>query len=170
MKVNKQNPIIHFLQCLIQHYDPDRYWRYRKKVMTPTGSKFNLALNYIRLMYIKWCDAYNSATLGTDIGRGAQFASVPDFPHGLNNIIINPNAKIGKNACIFHNVTIGDNGKGEFEAPTIGDNVIIGAGAIIVGKITIGNNVKIGAGALVVDDIPDGATVISPKARIILKS
>ena len=170
MKVNKSNPVIHFLQCLIQHYDHDRYWRYREKVMTPTNNKFVLALNYVRLMYIKWCDAYNTATLGTDIGRGAQFASRPEFPHGLNNIMIQTNVKIGKNACINHHVIIGDNGKGEFEAPTIGDNVIVGAGAIIVGKITIGDNVKIGAGALVAEDIPSNATVVSPKPRIILKS
>ena len=170
MKVNKRNPIIHFLQCTIQHYDPDRYWRYRAKVMSPRQSKMQLALNYVRLMYIKWCDAFNNASLGTDIGRGAYFESVPDFPHGLNGIIVNPNSSIGKNARIFHQVTIGDLGRGEFDAPTIGDNVTIGAGAKILGKIHIGNNVTISAGAIVVEDVPDNATVVGPKARIILKS
>lgn len=169
MKVNKRNPIIHFLQCYIQHYDPERYWRYRDKVMAPTNGKLALAMNYIRLMYVKWCDAYNNASLGTDIGRGARFASIPDLPHGLNGIIINPNCVIGRNAKIFHQVTLGDYGRGEFDAPTIGDNVTIGAGAKIIGKIRIGNNVKIGAGAIVVDDVPDNATVVGPKARIITK-
>ncbi len=168
MKKGKHT-VIHFLQCLIQHYDPDRYWRYRDKVMTPTGSRFTLALNYIRLMYIKWCDAYNNATLGTDIGKGAHFASVPDLPHGLNGIVISPNCVIGRNAKIFHQVTLGDLGRGEFDAPIIGDNVIIGAGAKIIGKIVIGDNAKIGAGAIVVENVPAGATVVGPKAVIITK-
>ncbi len=169
MTVNKRNPIIHLLQCLIQHYNPERYWRYRAKVMSPPENKIQLALNYIRLMYIKRCDAYNNASLGTDIGKGAHFGSIPELPHGLNGIIVNPNCTIGKNAKIFHQVTLGDYGRGEFDAPTIGDNVIIGAGAKIIGKIHIGNNVKIGAGAIVVDDVPDNATVVGPKATILQK-
>ena len=51
--------------------------------------------------------------------------------------------------------------------PIIGDNVYIGAGAIIIGKVHIGNNVKIGAGAIVVTDVPDNATAVCEKARII---
>lgn len=51
--------------------------------------------------------------------------------------------------------------------PTIGDNVYIGAGAIIIGGITVGDNVKIGAGATVVSDIPANCTVVCHKARII---
>lgn len=54
--------------------------------------------------------------------------------------------------------------------PTIGDNVYIGAGAILIGGIKIGNNVKIGAGAIVVNDIPDNATVVCEKARVIIKN
>lgn len=74
------------------------------------------------------------------------------------------NAVIGENCTIFHQVTIGE-GKGG--APTIGNNCLIGAGAKIIGGITIGNNVKIGAGCVVVDDVPDGATVVMQKARIL---
>ena len=55
-------------------------------------------------------------------------------------------------------------------APEIGDNVFIGAGAKIIGKIKIGNNVRIGAGCIVVTDIPDNATVVMSKPRVILKS
>ena len=149
MKISKRNPIIHFLQCYIQHYDPERYWRYRDKVMAPTNGKLALAMNYIRLMYVKWCDAYNNASLGTDIGRGARFASIPDLPHGLNGIIINPNCVIGRNAKIFHQVTLGDYGRGEFDAPTIGDNVTIGAGSVVT------------------KDIPDNATAVGNYAKCI---
>lgn len=54
-------------------------------------------------------------------------------------------------------------------APQIGNNVFIGAGAKLIGKIKIGNNVKIGAGCVVVTDIPDNATVVMHKPRIIIK-
>lgn len=71
---------------------------------------------------------------------------------------------VGENLWINQNVTIGHKGKGH---PTIGDNVRIGSGAVLLGDIKIGNNVNIGANAIVVDDIPDNCTVCSPKAVII---
>lgn len=55
------------------------------------------------------------------------------------------------------------------DSPVLGDNVYIGANAVLIGKIHIGNNVKIGAGAVVVDSIPDNATVVGPKAKVYLK-
>lgn len=92
------------------------------------------------------------------------FKSMPKLPHGLYGIIVSHNAVIGRNAVIYHSVTIGE-GKGG--APVIGDNVFIGAGAIIIGKISIGNGVKIGAGCVVSVDVPDNATVVSAQCRII---
>lgn len=168
MNVNYHNPIIALVKGWMQHYNHERYWRYREKVVIPAVGGVKL-LNILRLMYIKRCDAFNCASLGTDLGRGASFKTVPKFPHGINGIIVNPNVIIGENAYIYHQVTIGDDGKGAENAPIIGDNVIIGAGAKIIGKIKIGNNVKIGANAVVVDDVPDNATVVAPKSRIIIK-
>lgn len=81
--------------------------------------------------------------------------------------IINGAAIIGENCTILHSVTIG---AGRGGAPTIGDNVYIGAGAIIIGGCHIGNNVKIGAGAIVVSDVPDNSTVVCEKAKIIVRS
>lgn len=170
MNVNYRHPLINFLRCWIQHYDHRKYWKYRDSVLKfNSGGKIGLILNYLRLMYIKRCDAFNCASLGTDLGRGAQFKSIPKFPHGINGIIINPNVVIGRNAYIYQQVTIGDDGRSEYNVPIIGDNVIIGAGAKLIGKITIGNNVKIGAGAIVVEDVPDNASVVGTKARIIIK-
>lgn len=71
---------------------------------------------------------------------------------------------VGENLWINQNVTIGHQGKGH---PTIGDNVRIGSGAVLLGDIKIGNNVNIGANAIVVNDVPDGCTVCSPKAVIV---
>lgn len=76
--------------------------------------------------------------------------------------------RIGKNCVIHQCTTIGDNGKGGI--PSIGDNVIIGTGAIILGDITIGNNVTIAAGAIVVFNVPDNSVVIGNKASIYKKN
>ena len=126
-------------------------------------------IKFLKLYYIKRCDAYNNASLGTDMNGGAVFKTIPRFPHGLNGIIINPWSKIGANCTIYHQVTLGDDGKDYHNAPQVGDNVVIGPGAKLIGAIKVGNNVRIGANAVVVEDIPDGAVVVAPKARVILK-
>ncbi|MFW5411763.1 serine O-acetyltransferase [Aerococcus urinaeequi] len=92
--------------------------------------------------------------------------------HGLG-VVINQNAKIGANTKILQNVTIG--GKGtiriinnqEVVAPIIGENVLIGSGAQIIGPITIGDNVIIGSGAIVTRDFPDNVVVAGVPATVI---
>ena len=97
------------------------------------------------------------------MNHGAQFGSIPKLPHGLNGIIISPDAVIGKNCTIFHQVTIGNDYRDVHNVPTIGDNVTIYPGAKIVGKLTIGNNVEIGANAVVTKDVPDNTLVVAAK-------
>ena len=153
-----------FMRSWIQHYNHEKYWRYRGIVVDPSkGSRIG---DLFRLYYIKRADAFNNASMGTHRNFGAEFAEPPHLPHGLNGIIVSHNAKIGKNCRIFHQVTIGE-GKGG--APVIGDNVLIGAGAKVIGGIRIGNNVKIGAGCVVTKDVPDGATVVTGDVKIIIK-
>jgi serine O-acetyltransferase len=107
------------------------------------------------------------------IGYDSDIPYIPCFPHGISGIYISGSAKIGKNAVIFQQVTIGSNtlmgGGGKVGAPTIGDNVYIGAGAVIIGKITIGNNCRIGANTTVYMDVPDNSVVVSAPVRIIQK-
>ena len=88
------------------------------------------------------------------------------MPHGISGIYVSHNARIGKNATIYHQVTIGEGNGG---APVIGDNCLIGAGAKVIGGITVGDNVRIGANCVVCEDIPDNCTVVMEKARIILR-
>jgi serine O-acetyltransferase len=84
-------------------------------------------------------------------------------------VFIGP-VKIGKNCCVSHNVTIGRAYKnGQIGRPTIGDNVWIGPGAVLVGKINIGNNVFIAPNSVVNTDIPDNAMVAGYPARYIVK-
>ena len=82
--------------------------------------------------------------------------------------MIHQDAVIGKNCLILHNVTIGTNCTAH-DAPIIGDNVFIGAGAMILGKIRIGNNCKIGAGSLVMHDIPDNTIYFDKRIPVIKK-
>jgi len=93
------------------------------------------------------------------------------LPHGGNGIVIHPRSKIGANATIFHQVTIGANElKVKHVPPELGDNVYIGCGAKLIGNIKIGNNVVIGANAVVVSDIPDNTVAAGVPAKVIKES
>lgn len=157
MKIEKM------IQYRIQYYNPKKYWRMRNIVVNSNNKNKILKLYY--LYKIKKMDAFNNASMGTNINRGAKFEDVPKLPHGLNGIIVSYYAHIGKNCTIRQQVTIAQN---EFnKAPYIKDNVVIGAGAKIIGDIVIGNNVIIGANAVVVKDVPDNCVVGGVPAKII---
>ena len=98
----------------------------------------------------------------TQIGQGTL------FPHHALGIVIHPDAVIGEGCKIEQNVTIGGR-SGYPILPSIGNNVMIGAGAAILGPVKVGNNVQIGAGAVVVKDIPDNCTAIGVPAHVIKK-
>lgn len=147
---------------IVQRYNGEKYWKYRAIVIDPRkGSKLG---DLYRLWYIKRADAFNNATMGTHRNYGASFDTPPQLPHGLNGIVISHNAKIGRNCRIYHQVTIGEGAGG---APTIGDEVQIGAGAKLVGSIRVGNRVKIAPGCVVMCDIPDDATVWPQAPQIV---
>lgn len=87
------------------------------------------------------------------------------LPHRLNNIIIARNVKIGNNVTLFHNITIAEENKQK--STIIGDNVIIGAGAVILNNVKIGNNAIIGANSVVTKDVPSNSVVAGNPAHII---
>jgi serine O-acetyltransferase len=86
------------------------------------------------------------------------------FCHGFATIVVAKS--IGENCWINQQVTIGDSSTG---TPSIGNNVMIYAGALVLGNITIGDNAIIGAGAVVVKDVPANCTVVGNPARIVKK-
>lgn len=151
----------------IQHYNHDKYWK-RRSLVVDQNNKVPTLIKLYYLYYIKKCDAFSNASFGTNLNSGAYFKSPPILYHHLNGIIVSHYACIGENCTIYQQVTIGQNEKGF--APIIGDNVLIGAGAKIIGNVKIGNNVKIGANCVVVEDVPDNATVVLNKPRIIIKN
>ena len=163
MSVAKYTGIKAGIWNMINHFDYDKYWRMRQYVASHQSGGGVRAWWY--LARIKRMDSYHNASLGTHIGFGcAQFEEQPVLPHGLNGRIVTNGAKIGRRCTIYHQVTIGGWDGGE---PVIGDNVMIGAGAKIIGGVHIGNNVRIGAGCVVTEDVPDNCTVVNAKARII---
>ena len=86
----------------------------------------------------------------------------------FGGIVVNQNAIIGKNCNISHQVTLGKANRGIRKGyPVIGDNVYIGPGAKIIGKVHIGNNVAIGANCVVTKDIPDNSVVVGIPGRVI---
>ena len=107
---------------------------------------------------------------GIEIHPGAKIGKRLFIDHGMG-IVIGETAQIGNDCTIYHGVTLGGTGKDKAKRhPTIGNNVIIGAGSKLLGPIEIGNNVKVGAGAVVLKNVEDNSTVVGvPGDRIIKK-
>ena len=106
---------------------------------------------------------------GIEIHPGARIGKYFFIDHGMG-VVIGETAEIGDNVVMYHQVTLGGTGKEKGKRhPTIGDNVIIGAGAKILGSIRVGNNCKIGAGAVVLKEVPENSTVVGDIGRIVKK-
>lgn len=104
----------------------------------------------------------NGILTGAVIGRGAKLGPGLVLLHG-HGVMINGGVRAGRNLILANNVTIGAE-KGA--TPVLGDNVYIGTGAVVIGRVHVGNRARIGANAVVVKDVPDGATVVGIPARV----
>ncbi len=104
---------------------------------------------------------------GIEIHPGATIGRRFFIDHGMG-VVIGETALIGDDCTLYHGVTLGGTSwnKGK-RHPTLGDGVVVGAGAKILGPITIGRGAKIGSNAVVVKDVPDGATAVGIPARIL---
>jgi len=106
---------------------------------------------------------------GIEIHPGARIGNGFFVDHGMG-VVIGETAVIGDNVTLFQGVTLGGTGKEKGKRhPTIGDNVVVGAGAKVLGNITIGSNVNIGANAVVIRNVPDNSTVVGVPGRIARK-
>lgn len=107
---------------------------------------------------------------GIEIHPGAKIGPCLFIDHGMG-IVIGETAEIGTNCTIYHQVTLGGTGKDVGKRhPTIGDNVLIGAGAKILGPVYIGDNSRIASGSVVLTDIPSGATAAGVPAIVVRKN
>jgi len=105
---------------------------------------------------------------GIEIHPGAKIGNGVFFDHGMG-IVIGETAEIGDGCTIYHGVTLGGTSlyKGAKRHPTLGRDVVIGAGAKVLGGFTVGDGAKVGSNAVVTKPVPAGATAVGNPARII---
>lgn len=106
---------------------------------------------------------------GIEIHPGATIGRGLFIDHGMG-VVIGETAEVGDDVTLYHGVTLGGTGKDKGKRhPTVGNNVVIGAGAKVLGPIVIGNDAKVGANAVVVKNVPDGATAVGIPAKNIVR-
>ncbi len=107
---------------------------------------------------------------GIEIHPGAQIGQGVFIDHGMG-VVIGETAIIGDYALIYQGVTLGGTGKESGKRhPTLGENVVVGAGSKVLGNIYLGNNVRVGAGSVVLRDIPADCTVVGVPGRLIYRA
>jgi len=103
---------------------------------------------------------------GIEIHPGAKIGPGFFIDHGMG-VVIGETAEIGENVTLYHGVTLGGTSwKKEKRHPTIGNNVVVGAGAKILGPFMVGNNSRIGAGSVVVNEVPPNSVVVGVPGRV----
>jgi len=140
------------MHAVVRLYYLSRWFYERNIPLIP-----NLIHKYIRIVFA--CDVKYTAKIGRNVG----------FFHNGLGVVVHPEAIIGDGCLLYQNVTIGGNGKSEDEngVPTIGKNVFIGAGAVILGPVTIGDNARIGANSVVLTDVEEYTTVVGSPAKVV---
>jgi serine O-acetyltransferase len=132
---------------------------YAEIIFTYSGLHAIPILPRIISQFAKWMT-------GIEIHPGAQIGKGLFIDHGMG-VVIGETSVIGNNVTLFQGVTLGGTGKEKGKRhPNIGDNVVIGAGAKVLGNITVGNNVLVGANAVVLRDVPHDSTVVGVPGRI----
>ncbi len=105
---------------------------------------------------------------GIEIHPGAQIGRSFFIDHGMG-VVIGETAEIGDNCTLYHGVTLGGTSWAkEKRHPTLGDNVVVGSGAKILGPFTVGANSKVGSNSVVVKEVPERATVVGIPGRIVM--
>lgn len=124
---------------------------------------------YLKKHYFlaRWISQRTVRKTGIEIHPGATIGKGLFIDHG-NGVIIGETAIVGDNVTLYQGVTLGGTGKEKGKRhPTIQDNVMISAGAKVLGSFTVGENSKIGAGSVVVAEVPPNSTVVGIPGRIV---
>jgi len=110
---------------------------------------------------------FNRTVTGIEIHPGASIGRRCFIDHGMG-VVIGETTEIGDDVLLYQGVTLGGTGKEKGKRhPTIGNNVVIGTGAKILGNIVIGDHTKIGAGSVVIRSVPDHSTVVGVPGRVV---
>jgi len=104
---------------------------------------------------------------GIEIHPGAKIGQGFFIDHGMG-VVIGETSEIGDNVTLYQGVTLGGTSQQHVKRhPTLGNNVVVGVGAQLIGDITIGDNAKVGAGSVVIDSVPPNATVVGVPGRVV---
>jgi len=125
-------------------------------------------LNNLKLKFIaRLISGFARFLTGIEIHPGAKIGKRLFIDHGMG-IVIGETATIGDNCTIYHGVTLGGTGKDKYKRhPDLGNNVMVGCGAKILGPIKIGNNVKIGANAVVLKNVQANCTIVGVPGKVV---
>ena len=115
----------------------------------------------------RWVSQHGRHRTGIEIHPGATIGKCLFIDHGMG-IVFGETCEIGDNCTTYHGVTLGGTGKDTGKRlPTIGNNVLIGAGAKVLGPFKVGDNTNIAAGAVVLEEIPPDCTAVGVPARVV---
>ncbi|MBD5543635.1 MAG: serine O-acetyltransferase [Lachnospiraceae bacterium] len=118
----------------------------------------------------RWISQRGVRKTGIEIHPGARIGKGFFIDHG-NGVIIGETAIVGDNVTLFQGVTLGGTGKEQGKRhPTIGNNVMISAGAKVLGSFRVGDNSKIGAGSVVLEEVPENSTVVGVPGRVVKRN
>ncbi len=148
-----------FIEVLLLYPSVRAYIYYKIAKWFYTREKFFLA---------RWVSQVARRRTGIEIHPGAKIGKNLFIDHGMG-VVIGETAEVGDNVLIYHGVTLGGTGHdGDAKRhPTVGNNVVIGTGAKLLGPIRVGDNAKIGANAVVLTDVPDNKTAVGIPAKVI---
>ncbi len=127
---------------------------------------------YLKKHYFlaRWISQRAVRKTGIEIHPGAQIGKGLFIDHG-NGVIIGETTIIGDNCTLYQGVTLGGTGKEQGKRhPTLGNNVMVSAGAKVLGSFTIGDNSKIGAGSVVLAEVPPNSTVVGVPGRVVRRN
>ena len=118
----------------------------------------------------RWLSQVARLLTGIEIHPAAQIGRRLFIDHGMG-VVIGETSVIGDDVTLYQSVTLGGTGKEKSKRhPTIGNGVVIGAGARVLGNIRVGDNSRVGAGSVVLRDVPDNATIVGVPGHIVLRS
>ena len=124
---------------------------------------------YLRRRYFlaRWISQHARSRTGIEIHPGASIGRRLVIDHGCG-IVIGETAEIGDDCLLYQGVTLGGTGKDQGKRhPTLGNNVMVGSGARVLGPFKVGDNARIAAGAVVLREVPPGSTAVGVPARIV---
>ncbi len=149
------------LEVLLCYSGLHAVWMYRMNHWLWTHSVRTLA---------RWLSQVARFLTGIEIHPGATIGHRLFIDHGMG-VVIGETAIVGDDVTLYQGVTLGGTGKEQGKRhPTLGNNVVVGGGAKILGNITIGENCRVGAGSVVLRDVPDNSTVVGVPGHIVFRN